>query len=85
VADYLEFGELMCLDALTREESCGAHFRVEYQAKDAEGRDTGECQRNDKDFCHVAAWEYRGPDQEPARHVEPLNYETIQLAERSYK
>jgi succinate dehydrogenase / fumarate reductase flavoprotein subunit len=79
VADFLEFAEMMCLDALTREESCGAHFREEHQTED------GEARRDDKRFMHVAAWEYRGPGQRPARHVEPLNYDTIQPAQRSYK
>jgi succinate dehydrogenase / fumarate reductase flavoprotein subunit len=79
VADYLEFGELLALDALTREESCGGHFRTEYQTPD------GEAKRNDADFCHVAAWEYAGPDKKPVRNVEPLTYENVQLAERSYK
>ncbi|WP_439625050.1 fumarate reductase/succinate dehydrogenase flavoprotein subunit [Gemmata sp.] len=79
VADYLEFGELLALDALTREESCGGHFRTEYQTPD------GEAKRNDADFCHVAAWEYAGPDKPPVRNVEPLAYESVQLAERSYK
>jgi succinate dehydrogenase / fumarate reductase flavoprotein subunit len=79
VADYLEFGELLALDALAREESCGGHFRVEYQTPD------GEARRNDADFAHVAAWEYAGPDKPPVRHAEPLVYETVKLAERSYK
>ncbi len=55
VADFLEFGELMCRDALEREESCGGHFREEHQTSD------GEAARNDKDYCHVAVWEYKGP------------------------
>jgi succinate dehydrogenase / fumarate reductase, flavoprotein subunit len=79
VADFLEFGELMCLDALEREESCGAHFRIEYQTKD------GEAIRNDADFCHVAAWQYTGPDSKPVRNVEPLVFENVKLATRSYK
>jgi succinate dehydrogenase / fumarate reductase, flavoprotein subunit len=79
VADFLEFAELMCLDALEREESCGAHFRVEYQTKD------GEAIRNDADFCHVAAWQYTGPDSKPVRNVEPLIFENVKLATRSYK
>jgi succinate dehydrogenase / fumarate reductase flavoprotein subunit len=79
VADYLEFAELMALDALRREESCGAHFRVEYQTAD------GEAKRDDERFCHVAAWEYTGPDREPIRHEEPLIFETVKLGERSYK
>jgi succinate dehydrogenase / fumarate reductase, flavoprotein subunit len=79
VADFLEFGELMCLDALEREESCGAHFRVEYQTKD------GEAVRNDTDFCHVAAWQYTGVDSKPVRNVEPLAFENVKLVTRSYK
>ncbi|MCX8138636.1 MAG: fumarate reductase/succinate dehydrogenase flavoprotein subunit [Gemmataceae bacterium] len=79
VADYLEFAELMALDALRREESCGGHFRVEHQTAD------GEAKRDDERFCHVAAWEYTGPDREPIRHEEPLIFETVKLTERSYK
>ena len=78
VADFLEFGELMCKDALEREESCGGHFRTEYQ----EG---GEALRDDERFCHVAAWEYQGEDKAPIRNVEPLTFETVKLATRSYK
>jgi succinate dehydrogenase / fumarate reductase flavoprotein subunit len=79
VADFLEFGELLARDALTREESCGGHFRTEYQTAD------GEAKRNDAAFCHVAAWEYRGMDAPPIRNTEPLTYEAVKLAERSYK
>jgi succinate dehydrogenase / fumarate reductase flavoprotein subunit len=79
VADFLEFAELMCLDALEREESCGAHFRVEHQTKE------GEAIRNDEEFCHVAAWQYTGPDSRPVRNVEPLVFENVKLATRSYK
>ncbi|HET7292981.1 MAG TPA: fumarate reductase/succinate dehydrogenase flavoprotein subunit [Vicinamibacteria bacterium] len=79
VADFLELGELMCLDALEREESCGGHFREEYQTED------GEALRDDERFCHVAAWEYRGEGKKPARHVEPLQFENVHLAQRSYK
>ncbi len=78
VADFLEFGELMCLDALEREESCGGHFRTEHQ-------DEGEALRDDKNFCHVAAWEYAGSDKAPIRNVEPLTFENVHLATRSYK
>ncbi len=85
VADHMEFGELLARDALTREESCGAHFRVEYQQTDGEGNPTGECQRNDDAFAHVAAWEYAGPTNTPIRNVEPLVFENVKLAERSYK
>jgi succinate dehydrogenase / fumarate reductase flavoprotein subunit len=79
VADYMEFAELMCRDALHREESCGGHFREEYQTEE------GEALRDDSRFCYVAAWEYRGPDQAPVMHKEPLNFEYVQLATRSYK
>jgi len=79
VADFLEFGEMMCRDALTREESCGGHFREEHQTDD------GEAKRNDNDFCHAAVWEYQGDDKEPKRHVEKLEYENVKLATRSYK
>ncbi len=78
VADFLELGELMCLDALERRESCGGHFREEYQ-------DEGEAKRDDEKFCHVAAWEYTGDGKKPIRHVEPLVYENVHLATRSYK
>ncbi len=79
VADFLEFAELMCLDALEREESCGAHFRVEYQTKE------GEAVRNDTDYCHVSAWQYTGVDSKPVCNVEPLIFENVKLATRSYK
>jgi succinate dehydrogenase / fumarate reductase flavoprotein subunit len=79
VADFLELGELMCLDALERDESCGCHFRTEHQLAD------GEARRNDTDFCHVAAWEYTGDGRKPSRLVEPLTYENLELAVRSYK
>jgi len=79
VADFMEFAELMCRDALEREESCGGHFRTEYQTAE------GEAQRDDARFAHVAAWEYTGDDSPPVRHIEPLEYENIQLATRSYK
>ncbi|MFI5118966.1 MAG: fumarate reductase/succinate dehydrogenase flavoprotein subunit [Thermoanaerobaculia bacterium] len=79
VADFLELGELMCLDALEREESCGGHFREEYQTPD------GEALRNDEKFCHVAAWEYAGEGKAPIRNVEPLVFENVHLTQRSYK
>jgi succinate dehydrogenase / fumarate reductase flavoprotein subunit len=79
VADFLELGELMCLDALERRESCGGHFREEYQTPE------GEALRDDKDFCHVAAWEYAGEGKKPLRNVEPLNFENVHLSVRSYK
>jgi succinate dehydrogenase / fumarate reductase flavoprotein subunit len=78
VADFLELGELMCRDALEREESCGGHFREEYQ-------DDGEAVRNDEKFCHVAAWEYKGDGSKPVRHVELLSFEHVHLQQRSYK
>jgi len=78
VADFLEFAELMCLDALHREESCGGHFREEYQ-------EDGEAKRNDADFAYVAAWEYTGPGSAPRLHKEPLVFENVRLATRSYK
>ena len=79
VADFLEFGELLCRDALTREESCGGHFRVEYQTPD------GEAQRDDEHYSFVSAWEYQGPDQPPLLHKEPLVYEEVHMSQRSYK
>jgi succinate dehydrogenase / fumarate reductase flavoprotein subunit len=79
VADFLEFAELMTKDALHRNESCGAHFRVEHQTPD------GEAKRDDKDFSYVAAWEFKGVDREPELHKEPLVFESIQPSVRSYK
>ena len=79
VADFLEFAEVMVWDALERDESCGAHFREEHQTED------GEALRNDKDFAHVAAWEYTGVGNKPVRHVEPLDFENVHLSVRSYK
>jgi succinate dehydrogenase / fumarate reductase flavoprotein subunit len=79
VADFLELGELLCRDALTREESCGGHFREEYQYPD------GECKRDDEKFGHVAAWEYQGEGRVPLRNTEPLNYEFTKMSVRSYK
>jgi succinate dehydrogenase / fumarate reductase flavoprotein subunit len=79
VADFLELGELICRDALHREESCGGHFREEYQTED------GEALRNDEQFAYVAAWEYAGRGAEPKLHKEPLEFEYVHLAQRSYK
>jgi succinate dehydrogenase / fumarate reductase flavoprotein subunit len=79
VADFLELAELMCRDALHREESCGGHFREEYQTED------GEALRDDARFAYVAAWEYGGRDAEPRLHQEPLAFEYVHLAQRSYK
>lgn len=78
VADFLEFGELMCIDALNREESCGGHFRVEYQEE-------GEAKRNDEKFTYAAAWEYKGEGVKPELHKEELTFESIHLQTRSYK
>ncbi len=78
VADFLEFGELMVRDALEREESCGGHYREEYQEE-------GEAKRNDEKFAHAAVWEYQGDDKAPVRHTEPLVFENVHLATRSYK
>jgi succinate dehydrogenase / fumarate reductase flavoprotein subunit len=79
VADFLELGELLCRDALAREESCGGHFREEHQYPD------GECKRDDANFAHVAAWEYAGEGRAPVRNAEPLNYETVKMSVRNYK
>jgi succinate dehydrogenase / fumarate reductase flavoprotein subunit len=79
VADYFELAELLAYDALQRNESCGAHFRVEHQTPD------GEALRNDDEYAYVAAWEWKGPDATPALHKEPLVYEAVHLAQRSYK
>jgi succinate dehydrogenase / fumarate reductase flavoprotein subunit len=88
VADFLEFGELMCRDAQHRQESCGGHFRVEYQyTKEDEAAkrgQAGEALRNDDQFAYVAAWEYSGDVSKPVLHREPLNYEEVHLAVRSY-
>ncbi|WP_448073358.1 fumarate reductase/succinate dehydrogenase flavoprotein subunit [Georgenia yuyongxinii] len=79
VADFLELGELMCIDALHRRESCGGHFRAESQTED------GEALRHDDEFAYVAAWEYAGADEAPVLHKEALVYENIELKQRSYK
>jgi succinate dehydrogenase / fumarate reductase flavoprotein subunit len=79
VADFLELGELMCRDALAREESCGCHFREEHQYPD------GECKRDDVNFAHVAAWEYAGEGDVPVRNTEPLTYEAVKMSVRNYK
>ncbi|MBS1969097.1 MAG: fumarate reductase/succinate dehydrogenase flavoprotein subunit [Bdellovibrionales bacterium] len=78
VADFLELGELMCRDALERRESCGGHFREEYQ-------EDGEAKRDDVNFSHVAAWEWNGPNKPQTRHIEELKFENVKLATRSYK
>jgi len=79
VADFLEFAELLCQDALHREESCGGHFRVEHQTAD------GEAKRNDAQFAYVAAWQFTGDGQAPVLHKESLTFEAVPLAQRSYK
>ncbi len=79
VADFFEFAELMCHDALHREESCGCHFREEYQTPE------GEAKRDDERFGYVAAWEFAGPGKEPVLHKEPLAFEAVHLTQRSYK
>jgi succinate dehydrogenase / fumarate reductase flavoprotein subunit len=79
VADFLEFGELMCLDALHRQESCGGHFREEFQTPE------GEARRDDANFSYAAAWEYAGPDKAPILNKEPLEFEYVHPSQRSYK
>jgi succinate dehydrogenase / fumarate reductase flavoprotein subunit len=78
VADFLEFGELMCRDALERRESCGGHFREEWQ-------DAGEAKRDDQNFCHAAVWEHKGEPSQSVRHQEALQFDNVHLAVRSYK
>ncbi len=78
VADFIELGELMCRDALTREESCGGHFREEHQVD-------GEAKRDDEKFCHVAAWEWNGDGKPQTRNTEDLTFDNVKLATRSYK
>jgi succinate dehydrogenase / fumarate reductase flavoprotein subunit len=79
VADFLDFAELLAEDALHRTESCGGHFREESQTEE------GEALRDDEKFCYVAAWEYQGAGKAPALHKEPLAFENVHLAQRSYK
>jgi succinate dehydrogenase / fumarate reductase flavoprotein subunit len=79
VADFLEFAELLVTDAYTRRESCGGHFNEAFQTEE------NEALRDDENFCHVAAWEYKGDDKDPERHTEPLVFENVQLTQRSYK
>ena len=83
VADYLEFGELLALDALERRESAGGHFREEYQITD--GPEKGECKPDHENFAHAACWEYKGPNAAPVRNVEPLVFEEFHPKLRSYK
>ena len=79
LADFLEMGELMAMDALNRHESCGGHFREEMQTED------GETKRDDENFMYVAAWEYKGDDVAPELHKEALNYEFVKPSTRNYK
>jgi len=79
LADFFEFAEVMCLDALTRDESCGAHYRVEHTTDD------GEALRNDVDFSHAAVWEWTGENNQARRHAEPLTFENVPPSQRSYK
>ena len=79
VADFLEMGELMARDALMRNESCGGHFRTEYQTAD------GEALRDDKNYSFVAAYEYQGVDKEPVLYKEELKFENVEVKQRNYK
>jgi succinate dehydrogenase / fumarate reductase flavoprotein subunit len=79
VADFLEFGELMCHDALQREESCGGHFREEHQTEE------GEALRDDANFAHAAVWEFKGDGEQPELSKEPLSFDDVPLTTRSYK
>ncbi len=79
VADFIELGELMCIDALVRRESCGGHFRAESQTED------GEALRHDDEYAHVSAWEFGGEGGKPILHKEPLVYEYVEMKQRSYK
>ena len=79
VADFLEFGELMIIDALARQESCGGHFNEKFETEEHEAL------RDDDNFCHAAAWEHTGDGQEPEFHKEPLVFENVKLTQRSYK
>jgi len=79
MADYLDLGELMARDGLERNESCGGHFREEFQTAE------GEALRDDKNYTFVAAWEYKGPGQDPVLHKEPIIYESIEVKQRNYK
>ena len=79
MADFLEFAEVLTLDALHRKESCGGHFREESQTPE------GEAKRDDENFCYVGAWEYKGDNVKPELHKEPLTFDNVHLATRSYK
>ena len=79
IADFLEFGELLVHDALNRNESCGGHFREEYSTPE------GEAQRDDENFCYVAAWEWKGEGKSPELHKDILTFDNVHLTQRSYK
>ncbi|HKI86477.1 MAG TPA: fumarate reductase/succinate dehydrogenase flavoprotein subunit, partial [Thermoanaerobaculia bacterium] len=79
VADFFELALLMCRDALDRKESCGTHFREEYQTPE------GEAKRDDEDYAYVSAWEWKGSEEQPVLHKEPLSFENVHLVQRSYK
>ena len=79
VADFLELAELFAMDALERNESCGGHFREEFQTPE------GEAMRNDDDYCYAAAWEWKGPGERQTLHKEPLSFDHVHLTQRSYK
>ena len=79
VADLFELAELMCMDARQRNESCGGHFREEYKTEE------GEARRDDENFTNVTVWEYKGEDTEPVAHTEELEFENVELTQRSYK
>jgi succinate dehydrogenase / fumarate reductase flavoprotein subunit len=91
VADFIDFAELMCHDALDREESCGGHFRIEHQfTQDDEAVKSGftgdgEAKRHDDEYCYVSAWESNGPGKKPTLHKEELEFESVELSVRSYK
>ena len=91
VADFLDFSEVLCHDALERKESCGGHFRLESQFEDDDpevidgSTQAGEAKRNDDDFCHVSAWEFTGVGIKPKLTREPLEFENVKLSIRSYK
>jgi succinate dehydrogenase / fumarate reductase flavoprotein subunit len=79
VADFIDLGEIMVVDALDRNESCGGHFREEYQTPD------GEALRRDDEYAYVSAWEFKGADQDPILHKEMLHFDNVELKTRSYK
>jgi succinate dehydrogenase / fumarate reductase flavoprotein subunit len=91
VADFIEFAEMMCLDAREREESCGGHFREEHQYTEADPEvqsgylSPGEAKRDDANYCHVSAWEFKGVGETPVHHKEELKWETVKPSVRSYK